>query len=272
MKKMSLIIIMVVFLLSIAAITKYSIVAQLCDDIRAGKNIETTLSDCTDLPQWLSKLAPFLEWQGPRIPLVEACYYRNVQAVKTLLQNGADPNFYLDGWLSPIEATYWNGPSGQTDERSIEIINLLVKAGADVNGHASSESAIDQLSQWIAAGNDNPYVRELVLILLDNGASDRDEWGGTVLHDAVRGGNVEMVRLLLETYDYDVNSTGFQGKTPIILAVSYAERSATVEMVETLIAFGADLSMTDDFGKTALEYAVENENAELIALLNHSHN
>ena len=265
-KKMVFIIITVVLFLVAATIARYIMATQLCDDIRAGKPIETTLSDCTTLPRWLSIIAPFLEWQGPRIPLVEACYYRNVQAVEVLLDNGADPNFFMN-WLSPLEAAYWNGPSGQTDEQSLMIIQLLVEAGADVNAHAGEEPAIAQLSSWIAAGNNNPYVEELVLYLLDNGASDRDEWGGTVLHDAVRGGNAELVRRLLEKYDYDVNDTGFQGKTPLILAVSYLDRSATVEMIETLIEFGADMSMTDDFGKTALDYTVENGYAELIDLL-----
>lgn len=60
----------------------------------------------------------------------------------------------------------------------------------------------------------------------------------------------------------DVNDTSV-GMT----ALMFAARDSTPEMVKMLLDYGADPSYTDEDGKTAYDYAVEEGHTELAELL-----
>ncbi len=253
-KKIIVVIAVIALLVFVAAkIVGYVRVSNLCEEIKAGKNIETNISNGTSAPVLLTIVEPIFDWTFVEIPLVEACYYRNVQAVEVLLENGANPNFFFKGRWSPIEAAIVSSP---TSEKSFEIIKMLVEHGCDVNLHASREPVLEILSTRIVLGDDSEITREIFLYLLDNGA-DRSWEGESFLHNIVRGGDMKFAQMLIEEYGFSVNDRGHGGKTPLIISASYLERSVKVEMVEMLIEHGADTTMTDDYGKTALDYAVE---------------
>lgn len=252
--------ILLVVLFLIASGAQYAYAHVLCSQIADGHEIQTSAADLSTAPIWFDAILSILQSEGVKIPLVEACYYRNVQAVKTLLNNGADPNFYIKGRKTPLEAALWNGPAGPIDERSAEIVQLLVEAGCDINLHASGKPALIGLSESIGSDGDSSTREGILLYLLDNGGQRDFNGYEYVFHNVIRAGNCTLTRKLITEYGFDVNGTGYMGQTPLILAVSYSQHnsgaSATADMIETLLECGADKYLRDDHGKTAYDYAV----------------
>ena len=254
----------VVLIFSGVKVVGYVRTSKLCQQIKAGNNIETNISDGTTAPLFLDDIATIFQVKGVKIPLVEACYYGNVQAVEVLLENNANPNFFIDGRWSPLEATIVGDPM---NESRYEIIKMLIDHGCDVNLHASSEPVVERISSYICAGNDDEIVKNLLLYLLENGANKAANGYEKAFHNIVRSGNVELAQILIEKYNFSVNGKGHEGKTPLIISVTYSERSATVEMVKMLIAHGADISIVDENGKSALDYATNLGYDDIAAVL-----
>jgi ankyrin repeat protein len=248
-------------------IYKYIEADKLCRQIRGGKEIDTNFSNGTNAPLFVDDIATIIQSEGIKIPLVEACYYRNIQAVEVLLENGADPNFYIKGRMSPLEAALWYGEVGPIDERSFVIVKMLVEAGCDVNLHASDKSVIRHLASIICPTGDDPIREQILLYLLDNGVDKSSDEYEDIFHLIVRSGNAELVRILLDKYEFDINGIGHKGQTPLIIAVSYSEITATEEMIQLLLDYGANKEIQDETGKTALDYAVENQYDDLVAIL-----
>ena len=92
-----------------------------------------------------------------------------------------------------------------------------------------------------------------------------NQTGGTALHDAALGGNVEVVALLLDhgagIDDREVES----GATPLMMAASMGR----VEVVTLLLKRGANRQLRDKAGHTALDRARDIENADIVKLLAH---
>ena len=117
--------------------------------MQRGGEIYTSFASGTTAPGGGILVSDILQMDGPKIPLVEACYHRNVQAVTVLLENGADPNRFFDGQWSPLEAAMLHGP---VSEESYQIARLLLDHGADPNLHGGDETLLDRFAGFLAAG------------------------------------------------------------------------------------------------------------------------
>ena len=239
----------------------------LCNKIRNGEEIDTNFSNGTTGPLFVDKICVILQVEGVRIPLIEACYYRNIQAVRVLLENGADPNFYIDGGWTALEATIVSSPAGIMDERSFEIIKLLVEHGADLDESSSLKPIVEQLSSWISWRGEpfDEFREEVLLYLLDNTKNPND--CNIAFFNSVDGGNVELSKIIFDNYTVDINYIGYKGETPLIALITNERASNFSEMISFLLENGADKSLKDDSGKTAYDYAVETGNQEIIDLL-----
>lgn len=267
------ILILAVSLIAFAAVKIYSYmeVTALCGQIQAGENIDTNIANATTAPLFIRPLLNMIE-AGIDIPLVEACYYKNLQAVEVLLDNGADPNFYLDGGWSPMEAAAVG--CSRYPEESLAIMKMLYEHGADIDGYGSYGSALESISSSLVLGKSEHSEQniEILFWLLDNGANPVfSEDGNNVLHHAARGAHPELIPILIEQYGLDVNARGYKQKTPLISAVCYEvdsqDEQITKAIVTELLAHGADASAVDEDGKTAYDYAVERGYDEVAALL-----
>lgn len=147
--------------------------------------------------------------------------------VRWFVAHGADPNAAIQSWPSPLEAAAFKAP--------LEVIKILVDQG----GRVYPSNALPA-----AAKTALPDRTEILAYFLDKGAPINmieyefdDETGkrfgvkafGTALHQASKRGNEQLVRFLLER--------------------------------------GATTSPIDSTGKTAMQYAHENNHRGVVTLL-----
>ena len=79
--------------------------------------------------------------------------------------------------------------------------------------------------------------------------------GKTPLHEAASLGNKELVSQLLEC-GAAIEARANEGRTPLHEAT---RTNKNWEVIKTLLDRGADSTIRDEFGKTALDYVQENE-------------
>jgi ankyrin repeat protein len=83
---------------------------------------------------------------------------------------------------------------------------------------------------------------------------------------AIKSGDINMTKLLLEVRKFDLNKTydsHSNGVTPIIYAIKIQSK----DMVELLLNCGADINKPDINGKTPLMYAITHGDKDMVKLL-----
>ena len=130
-----------------------------------------------------------LRAESSELDLFEASALGDVERLRELLDEGADPNeFAPDGFTPLTLAAFFKHP---------EAVHLLLERGADVHQRARHEQI--QVLPIHSAAADGGSV-EIVRALLDAGADvNATQPGGFRAIDAARqDGNEELERLLLE--------------------------------------------------------------------------
>ena len=163
--------------------------------------------------------------------------------IKRAIDHGSSATQKDANGVSPIMIAAAHNP----DEKVVE---LLIEHGAQVNER--NEKGVTPLIQATRT-NTNAAV---AAVLIDHGANikDRDELGVSPLLGAVTNPNADMTRLLLEK-GADVHDRNRDGSALMIAA---AISTANPEIVETLLAAGADKNIADKAKTTAAEYALKN--------------
>lgn len=105
--------------------------------------------------------------------------------------------------------------------------------------------------------------REMSLFLIEAGAPlDVMDGSYTLLHDAARGGDPQLIRLLVER-GLDVNAKDRYSDTPIC-DIAWNGKS---EAIAALVELGADVNWQGINGQTPLHHAVRNNQRETVRLL-----
>jgi len=140
-------------------------------------------------------------------------------------------------------------------KRNIEMIQQLLIHGAEIN----AADPFGYTCLHMAADGDKGIASMLAKHGADMAA--RDEYGQIPLHFAVEGNNLGVVDVLL-AFGSDIDAQDYvEGATPLMDAV----RAGFTDMVIKLVKHGADISMTNFNGETALDLAADKP--DILALL-----
>lgn len=228
-----------------------------------------------------------------RIGLMRAVERTSVEIAEYLLQSGAKPDGAPGGRLSPVlKAVERNSPKllqlllrfgGNVDAQDkqgrtalmmaawknyFHVMDVLLKCGADVNKkdgngrHILHNLAADKDCNW------GSNVVELLLrqnVALD-GPLGQDESKRTPLHWAASTGKRELCEMLLERPKLpraNVNAVEGRGKAPIHLAIAHGRD----DIVEVLLAHGADYMAKSDGSWTPLHNACEQGTVKVVKIL-----
>jgi ankyrin repeat protein len=186
----------------------------------------------------------FFEY-SPRTPLAVACDTGNLEMVKLLLSYGASPAFtQREGlaWSALSETLFYFQPD------DVEIVKLLIENGVDpYHDEHFGEKPVFMAARMAPKVFDATKANGTVF------ATEYDE--------QTAKGITEIVCLLLG--DESVNTTSPSRQSLLMLAA----KKGNLYLANYLIDQGCDKEMVDDYGKTALDYAVEAENQKMIEIL-----
>jgi ankyrin repeat protein len=189
-------------------------------------------------------------------PLLCAVCKGNVEMMKFLLEKGARVDY--GGREGPTPLLY------AVDRGNVEIVKFLLEKGADIRigndaGNTPLRCAVDRGKMEIvkllvdkAVEKDADLLKSKILVVLPVGPNDRSpRLTGTLLHLAVKSGNLEVAKFLLEK-GLDVNAKDKKEETVLY----YACRQGLAETVKFLVEEKeAYFNITNDVGLTPL-YAV----------------
>ncbi|CAM5445790.1 hypothetical protein SALBM135S_06709 [Streptomyces alboniger] len=145
----------------------------------------------------------------------------------------------------------------------VEAARVLVAAGADVNAQDHRSD-----SAWLVTGVTGSVAMLHVLLPAGPDLTLRNRFGGVSVIPAAERGHVAYVREVLRATDIDVDHVNDLGWTALLEAVILgAGGRAHQEVVELLLAAGADPGLADRDGVTPLAHAERHGFAELAALL-----
>ncbi len=187
--------------------------------------------------------------------LFELLKQNDVAGVKNALENGANVNMQDKNKRSLLLLA--------TLGQQVEMAKLLAEKGADVNLQDEIHD-----SPFLYAGASGQT--ELVKLFLAKGARFDvfNRYNGTALIPACERGHVETVKVLVNTKGFPVNHVNRLGWTGLMEAIVLGDGTKRYqEIVQLLKDGGADLSIPDRDGITALQHARKRGFAEIAEIL-----
>lgn len=190
-------------------------------------------------------------WSIGMTPLMLASMNAKPEAVRTLLQAGANANARSrNGHTALILAAAW------ADAATVQ---ALVEKGVLMD--ARTEEGWTALTLGAARGK-----AECVTALINAGAdvNGRNKWGQTPLHLACQSGDADKVEAVLRAGP-DVNiGDAISGETPLLAAV---RSGGSTEIVTMLIESRAQVDKPDHDGVTALMVAADRADQQKVTAL-----
>lgn len=148
---------------------------------------------------------------------------------------------------------------------STDVARLLIDAGSNVNAQADN---LDSPLLYAGAAGRLEILKLCLAANPDFTVTNR--YGGTALIPACERGHVEVVKELLKT-KIPVNHVNRLGWTALLEAVILSDGGPKhQEIVKLLLTHGADRTIADKDGVTALQHAKQRGYKELAALLEKS--
>lgn len=187
--------------------------------------------------------------------LFDAIATHNKKAVTEILDQRPDLEVRNAQQQTPLMAAVYQG--------NTDLALLLIQAGADVN----AQDAVAN-SPFLYAGAEGMLA--IVREALSHGADFTvlNRYGGTALIPAAEKGHLDVVKLLAHTPNYPINHVNRLGWTALMEAVILGDGSPTqVEIVRTLLEAGADASIPDKNGISALHHAEARGFVDMASLL-----
>lgn len=186
--------------------------------------------------------------------LLRAAANNDDEQVRDLLARGADIETRDDLGRTPLVAA--------TKARASAAAHALIDAGADVNAKDDLQD-----SAYLYAGAEG--IDDILELTLTHGADVRsvNRYGGTALIPASEHGHISTVRRLIAA-GVDVNHINTPKWTALHEAIVYGDGSPRYRQVVTaLLDAGADPSIRDGAGRTALDNAQRRGQTDIVTIL-----
>jgi ankyrin repeat protein len=182
-----------------------------------------------------------------REQLSKAIWSLNTDAVRSLLNGGVSVKTRDAEGFVPLVSTVIAGSQPNKELIALEIAQLLLKAGADVNQDGPVGT-----TPLAAACSQTDSIR-IVEFLIERGADVNAKGynGTTPLYQAVRKGRGAMAEVLIE-HGANVRAKNTEDQT----VLHYAVLNNMRDTVEMLIARGAEINARDNDGKTPLSWSL----------------
>ncbi|HTN67155.1 MAG TPA: ankyrin repeat domain-containing protein [Burkholderiaceae bacterium] len=189
--------------------------------------------------------APILASAAAYDDFFKAIHFDDVGQVRALLQRGMDSN----------TAESVRGETGlmvALREKAMKVFDLLLNA-RDINLEARAKNGDTALMIAAFTGN-KPAVEALLAH-----EAEVNQTGWTALHYAAATGNNEIVQLLLEQHAY-IDAESPNKTTPIMMAA----RGGHILTVKLLLDEGADATLKNDLGMTAIDFARQHGKQDIV--------
>lgn len=255
-------------------VTKYSSTKKLIKAID-NKDYETIESiskkrnfNINRRPYFIKFFATTTEqWNLP--PLHYACVRDDLKAVEILIKYGADVNLTIDDY-SPILYCVRGSDASNYDK----IIDVLINNGANVSYKTKNNLSV--LDFLLSGGSDynETYVNSQFevfkkIIEIDNTLAYKELLrkesigSGNYLHRAVYFNNDKIVDYLINKLNFNVDEINLNNETSLMIAA----KENNIETVKCLLNNNANVTLKNNDQKTALDFARDNGNFEIVELL-----
>jgi uncharacterized protein len=174
-------------------------------------------------------------WAGAYEDFFSAIKRDEASAVQSLLQRGFDPN--------TRDPKNLHGLFIALREPSPKVAQILINA-PKIDLNPITDDGETPLMMAVFKGQ-----TQLAILMIDKGA-DVNKPGWTPLHYAATAGNVQLMKILLENYAY-IDAESPNKTTPLMMAAHYGTPGA----VKLLLEEGADVSLKNELGLTAIDFA-----------------
>lgn len=140
-------------------------------------------------------------------------------------------------------------------ENSTKVAQLLLKqTGLQINHRAKNGDTAIMLASYLGQ---LALVRQLLAL-----QAEINQPGWTALHYAATSGHLDIIKLLLEHHAY-IDAESPNKTTPLMMA----SRSGKTDVLQLLLYEGADVTLKNALGLTAIDFAELAEQRENAALL-----
>lgn len=167
--------------------------------------------------------------------------------IERLLRRGFDPNTRDANGLPPLVMAIREGSN-----RAIDALLAAPKIDVELR-NPKDESPL----MLASIKGQLPLAQRLIA----RGA-DVNKTGWTPLHYAASGGQVPLIRLLLENHAY-IDAESPNGTTPLMMAAQYG----TANAVRLLLEEGADPTLRNQRNFSALDFAHNSDRPEIMDLI-----
>lgn len=217
--------------------------------------------DTTDYPR--SKILRTFFEVPQYTPLDYACENGSYEAVKMIVDAGADTNGIGENWTPLILALR------QYDEDDLAVVEYLLENGADPNRQDNGNYPLTVAARmlvWDEKAGVHYYnekraagVLEVIKLLLEHAENPeaKNSRGQSAFLCASDSGNLLVMEYLAGEQGFDVNETDNNGQTAAFFYYKLNDRAWVSDKISLLKELGIDLGIRDDEGRTASDYTRE---------------
>ena len=208
-----------------------------------------------------------------KTPLAVACFLLDMKLISMLLAHGADPNFKdTKGTIPVLHCLLTHSANQKIFENKVieNILKEMTENGLNVNQEADEKgnTLLNTACYRVVSQLETKFVQQLLRYKADLNIANND--GVTPLMNVCIKDRdiIEDLQITLLEAGADVSAKDKQGNTPLMYAAQNRSKSMAKNLADMLFEFGNPLpDAVNNDGKSALEFAVDNDNENLVNFL-----